>query len=713
LNLATEGELRDAEGLWVSGSFFSALGVRAELGRLLTAADDRPGCGWPGAVISHAFWQREFGGDNRVLARFLPIDGHSVPIVGVAASEFFGVEVGRRFDVALPICSAPEADLKNRRLWFLAIMGRLRPGMTEASARAGIRALAPSILEATLPPSPPLVPPPGQAPATPQYKQIQFDVEPAAAGRSEFRNSFRRPLVYLLCMVALLLMLACANLANMMLARATAREHEFAVRRSLGASGAQLVRQVLVESFILAMIGAGAGAVAAPVIGRAALRMLSTQRDPIFVALGADGHVLGFTIAAACLSTLLFGLTPALRAAQANTRGATAGCEKLSFRRALLAAQVALCVVLLTTAFLFSQSFRNLLSSSPGFDSRGILVANVFLNARRHAPGRRAALIDDLHRRVSAIPGVSGVARSFVIPISGSTWDRGARVNPSEPLKDTNLTSVSEDYFRVMKTPLLAGRSFNTGDRPGTPPVAIVNQAFARAFFGGLNPVGKSFRLDGPEPPFEIVGLAGDTKYGSLAETFTPIAYLAAGQEQPPGLKVRFIIRSDGKPETLIAAVRSAVLDFDPNLTMRLVVLQTQIQESVLRERLLAAVTGFFGILGAMLAVTGVFGVTSYVVSRRNREFGVRLALGATGQRLIWLILRETALVLLAGIAAGALPALAAGKAAATALYGIQPYDLKTFLLVAVVLAAVGLAAAFVPALRAGRVAPVEALRVE
>jgi predicted permease len=473
-----------------------------------------------------------------------------------------------------------------------------------------------------------------------------------------------------------------------------------------------LIRQVLIEGLLLATAGAVLGALAAPIMGRAVVALLSTARDPIFVALDANGRVLAFTIAIAFAATLLFGLAPALRAGRAGTRGSSDSREKIAFRRILLVTQVALCMVLLTTALLFSRSFRYLLTTSPGFDSHGILVANVFLDATRYPPQRRLTVIEDLHQRVRAIPGVSGVARSFVIPISGSGWDRGVRMNPADQPKGVNLSAISEGYFQVMRTALLAGRDFNASDRPTTTPVAIVNEAFAQTFFAGQNPVGKTFRLEGPEPPFEIVGLAANTRYRTLAEEFTPIAYLADTQRRIPDTRVRLVLRTSA-PAMLVNSVKRVLLEADPQLTMRFVVLQSQIEESVLRERLMATLTGAFGLLGGMLALTGVFGVTAYVVSRRYREFGVRIALGATGGGIVRLILGEIALMLLAGILLGGLFAVLAGSAASTILFGVKPHDLPTLTVVTLMLGSGGLIAAFIPALRASRVAPVEALRAE
>lgn len=705
LNLAASGEMRNVEGLWVSGTFFPVLGVRAQLGRLLSPEDDRPGCGWPGVVISHGFWQREFGGDAAVLSRTLPIDGRAVPILGVAAPTFAGVEVGRRFDVAMPLCSAPESSLQDRRFWFLSVMGRLKHDVSHAAARNEVRSLSPGIFADTVPP--------GQAREQALYKDLRLDIEPGATGQSEFRESMQRPLTLLLCVAAFVLLLACANIANMMLARASAREHEFAVRRSLGASRWALMRQVLIESSMLAACGAALGGAAAPLIGQALLSMLNTPRDPLYLAIESDWRVLATAMTAAIVTTLLVGAAPALRAARADSRGSSASREKQLFRHVLLGAQAAFCMVLLTSAILFATSFRNLVTAPAGFDAEGVLVAHVFLDSKMYPPEGRATLIEDLHQRASAIPGVSAVARSYVIPVSGSGWDRTAFVNPADTPRETNLTSVSEGYFRVMNIPLLAGRDFNHADQPKTAPVAIVNESFARALFAGRNPIGQSFRFRESEPPTEIVGLMKDSKYRALSEPFTPIVYLAANQEQPPRTTVRFLLRSAGSPQHLIPSFKQLVQTVDPRLFMRFAVLQTQLEESILRERLMAILFGAFGVLSVMLALTGVFGVTAYVVSQRYREFGVRVALGATRGGILRLVLGEIASIVFCGIALGALIVLGAGSAASSLLYGVKAYDVSILAAVGFLLASGGLAAALAPAVRASRTDPIEALRIQ
>jgi putative ABC transport system permease protein len=708
LNLAPSGEIRNAEGLRVSGGFFSGLGIQPQIGRLFNASDDRPGCGWEGAVVSHRFWQGELGGDPAVLSRTLSLDGHRVQIIGVTPEGFLGVEVGKSFDVAVPICTLAPRDLASRTFFFLSIVGRLRPDVTEAAARTDLGNLAPSLFADTLPLT---YQPSDQA----VYRAMTLDIAPGAAGQSEFRESLSRPLVYLQGMVALVLLLACANLANMMLARATAREHEFAVRRSMGATSFRLIQQVMVESLLLALGGAAVGSLVAPAIGRAMVSMLSTARDPIVVPLDPDPRTFLFAVIVATATTLVFGMAPAVRAGRAATRGASEGRGTLAFRRALLGGQVALCMVLLTAAFLFTQSFNNLHMTSPGFDADGVLVAHVFLDGERYPAASRPAAIETVFERVKALPGVTSAARASVIPIGGSEWGRSARVGGSEVRHDVYMNAISEGYFETMRTRLIAGRDFSGSDLKTSPSVAVVNEAFARLFFNGRSPMGETVRLTGSEsesPPALIVGLVKDSKYARLTEPFEPIVFIPDRQREVVDTRVRMLIRASTDPASLANAVRVAMLDLDPQLSLRFSVLKTQLEESVLRERLMAALTGAFGALGMVLALTGVFGVTAYVVSRRYREFGVRMALGATRGGILRMILREIAIVVFVGIAAGGIVAAVAGGSMSAFLFGISGRDAGTLGAVALALAIGGLLAGVVPAMRASRVEPVDVLRV-
>lgn len=708
-NLSPSGEIRGANGLRVSGNFFRELGVGAIVGRVFEDADDRPGCGWDAAVISHAFWQREFGASRDVLSRTLVVDGHTVPIIGVTPPGFLGVEVGRSFDLALPICTRPAAEIENRTVFFLSVLGRLRPDVTPEAARQEMRAISPALFEATLPSS---YQPDSQA----AYRRLILDTSPGAGGKSEFRDEITAPLDYLLGMVALVLLLACANLSNMMLARATSREHEFAVRRSMGATQWRLVQQVMVESVVLSSMGAIIGGLLAPVIGRTLVAMLSSPADPIVIDFHLNARVFLFSVFVAGVATLLFGLPPALRAARAAVRGATEGRATMTFRRALLAAQMALSMVLVTAALLFARSFHNLQTTKPGFDPEGVLVAHVFLAEDRYPTGARGAVIDDLAGRVRAIPGVVSVARSAIIPMGGSSMGQDAKLEGSTQVENTRMSVVSEGYFDVMRMRLLEGRDVAVTDRPESAPVAVVNEELARRLSGGRDSVvGRRIRFTGSaetSPPTLIVGVVANSKYASLLEPASPIVYLSDRQRSPRDTRIRMVIRTSSAVDSLIAPVRRVVTDLDPRLNMRFTVLSRQLEESVLRERLMAALTSAFGALGLVLALTGVFGVTAYVVSRRHREFGVRLAMGARPIDIVRMVLADLAFVLSLGIATGGVIAVFIGESAASLLFGVTPFDLATFAAVICVLTGGGLLAALGPAVRGSRVNPVEVLRV-
>ncbi len=715
VNLAPRGEVRNVEGLWVSGAFFAALGVRPALGRLFTPDDDRRGCGNPGVVISHAFWQREFGGSPDVLSRTLPVGEQSapVPVIGVTPPEFFGVEVGRRFDVAMPVCAA--GNLDDRAFFFLSVIGRLRPDWPLEKARAHLATISPGVFEAATPPQ--------YSPEHAKwFRALRLEPRAGAAGVSALRTSYEKPLWILLAMVGAVLLIACGNLTNLMLARATAREQEFAVRLSLGAFRARLMRQMLTESLILAGAGAIGGVLLSSVVARFLVSLLSTMRDPIFLDLGTDWRVLGFAAAIACGACLLFGLVPAFRAGRASQamraagRGLTAGREQSLARRVLLMSQVALCMVLLVSALLFIRSFEKLLTVDKGFRDQGVLVANTFFPARQYPVERRGTTYRTLLARLRAIPGVSAAAHAYLTPVSGSAMDRPVRTLQahSSERESVYLNLVSDGYFGAMGIGLLAGRDFDDADTPRSPRVAVVNEAFVRRYYRGNAAVGETFRMPGPafrpDETCQIVGVVKNSKYRHVQEEFPPIAYFAASQQEPR-TTVRFILRTAGRAESLTAPVKRILAEDVPDASVRFSVLQTQIEESLLRERLMAALSGLFGVLATLMAVVGLYGVFSYMVARRQNEIGIRMALGADRASVLRMILGEAGVLLAAGLAVGLLASLAVGRAAKTLLYGLGPHDPITLSAAAFILGAAGLAASSLPARRASSLDPVSALR--
>ena len=721
-DLTTGGEARYAQGLWVSGDFFKGLGVPALIGRVLTSADDRRGCGAPSAVLGYGFWQREYAGSPSVIGRSIMLDGHSFDIVGVTPASFFGVEVGRSFDVAVPLCAEPLSRgamtaMEKKDVWFLAAMGRLKPGVTIDQARSQLASISPSMFQATLPTYRPE--------DEKHYLQFKLGAYPAGTGISQLRRQYESPLWLLLATTGLVLLIACANLANLMLARATARERELAVRLAIGASRGRIVRQLLAESLLIAAIGAVAGAVLAQWLTGVMIGLLTTDNNRIFVALTLDWRVFAFTAALGVLTCLIFGLAPAIRATgtapgaamKAGSRGSTDTRERFGMRRALVVAQVALSLVLVVGALLFVRSLRNLMTLDAGFKQDGILV--VFLDLRRAgvAEERRLALYQDIADRLASLPGVESAAQAFIVPVSGSGWNENIVIDGKKYRENVNFNRVSPGYFRTMGTPLLAGRDFDGQDRLGAERSAIVTELFARTFFHGKDPIGTTFQLD--EPPDQprrlnrIVGVVKDTKYTDLREEFTPLVFFASAQEDKPFPILQVVMRSSAPLGVITGEVTSVVGQTNSNIIIQFHTLPGLVRESLVRERLMATLSGFFGALAGLIATIGLYGVMSYTVARRRNEIGIRMALGAARGDVVRMVMREAGLLLIAGVVAGTVLAIVAARTAATLLFGLHPGDPATLAMAAAGLGLVAMLASYLPALRASRLEPTEALREE
>ncbi|HVH72215.1 MAG TPA: ABC transporter permease, partial [Candidatus Dormibacteraeota bacterium] len=518
--LTPGGEVRLAQGLFVSGDFFQVLGVRPLMGRVFTPADDRRGCGLPGAVVSYAFWQRELGGDPSPVGRKLTLNYHPVEIIGVTPPGFFGLEVGHSYDVAVPICAqavlwSEGTWLDEGTVWWLNVMGRLKPGSTREKANAQLAVISPGIFEATLPSNYP-------AENVKDYLKFKLTAVPAGSGVSWLRTQYADSLSLLLCTAGLVLLIACANLANLMLARATTREHEFTVRFAIGASPSRLIWHSMTESLVLALLGGALGLFLAGALSQFLVASLGTQGDPLFLDLKPDWRLLAFTFGVASLTCILFGLVPALRASRVSPseafktsgRTVTASRKRFGFRQGLVVSQVALSLVLVVGALLFPGSLRNLLAVDAGFLQKGVVVTDVDLFRRLNVPyAERVAFKQDLLEKIRALPGVVSAAEVDILPLSGGStenlvWIEGAN-RASEV--DSRFNWSSDGYFKAMGIRLLAGRDFIPQDTVFSPKVAIVNQSFARKLGLGRNAIGKTFRRQAtpsePEQSFEIVGL--------------------------------------------------------------------------------------------------------------------------------------------------------------------------------------------------------------
>jgi putative ABC transport system permease protein len=723
-NLATGGEVRYAKGIRVSGEFFHVIGVEPILGRLVGPADDQPGCGTTTAIISYAFWQRNFSGDRSVVGKRLTLDGNSFEVVGITPPGFNGVSVEDTFDVAVPICVEPILSPRNNRLtirhaWWLASIGRLKPGWTIARASAQINAVTPAILQETIPPF-------YDAEGVKKFLEYKLGVFPASTGFSNLRADSETSLWLLLGISGLVLLIACANLANLMLARAGARERQITIRLALGATRARMIRELLSESLLLSVAGAICGLFLAFAVSRMLVAFISTPDSQIFLDLGMDWRVMAFTTGLAVLTTVFFGLMPAVRATraepatllQSGSRGTSGGRERFSLRRILVVSQVALSIVLLVGALLFARSLRNLTTLNAGFQQNGILITNVDFRRLQMPEERFAEYKREIAKRIQAIPGVESAAQAMLVPFGGSTWnDNVINEGVDSDAGVAWINYLGAGYFQTVGTPLLAGRDFDDRDTATSVKVAIVNQAFVRKILKGAEPLGKRFRIHEapgkPRPLYEIVGVVGDNKFQDMHEEFLPFAYYPTTQQEKPSPDDQILIRSSLPLTSLMASVKQKMGEMNPGIDLEFKVFKRQIHDSLLQDELMATLSSFFGFLAALLAAIGLYGVISYMVVQRTREIGIRMAIGADRVAVVRIILREAGILTVAGLVIGTGLALGAAQAAKSLLYGLKPRDPLTLVIAIVTLSAVAALASFLPAYRASKLDPLVALRYE
>jgi putative ABC transport system permease protein len=729
-NLAQGGETRPVEGMYVSGDYFKTLGVSALIGRTITAGDDVRGGGTDGAVatISYAFWQRQFGGAASALGQTLAVEGVPFTIVGVTPPDFFGSEVGRAFDVAIPLGDEPlirgrETALDRRSNYWLNVIVRLKAGASYESATAALRGIQPQVRESAMPQdwTPKL-----QA----DFLKDPFVAAPAATGVSFLRYRYQRPLLTILVVVALVLLVACANIANLLLARATARRHELSVRIALGASRWQMARQLLAESLVLSAAGAAVGIVCAWFGSRALVAQLSTGVSRVTLDMPLDWRVLAFTAAVAVATALIFGVAPAVRASRAEpidalkeNRRTAAGDGRFGVSSGLVVAQVALSFVLVVAAGLFVRTFSRLATLHLGFESERVVVVNVIAPRTVLDPARRVDLYQRLLEAVSATPGVASAAASVVTPVSESTWNHSIRV-PGAPEPPPNQRSslmnyISPGWLATYRTRLVRGRDIDARDTSAAPRVALVNEAFVRRFLTGRDPLGssiefRSFSTSFRPPPTAIVGVVEDAVYRSLREPVRPTMYepLAQYNDVAPLSSISISLRSaSAEPLSVARGVAGSLIAVNKDVAFSVRTLSDQIRASLIQERLVALVGGFFGALALLLAALGLYGVTAYSVSRRRTEIGIRIALGAAPGGVVRLVLRRVAALVAIGVAIGTGASLWAAKFVESLVYGIDSRDKATLAGAAITLAVVGIVAGWLPAYRATRIHPAEVLR--
>jgi predicted permease len=721
-DLNTGGEVRNARGLYVSGNYFGALGVDPALGRLINPSDDVRGCGAPGVVISYPFWRHEYAQDASVIGKSITLDGHPFTLLGVTAPDFFGMEVGRQFDVAIPICAEalmrPEHSALTRLdTWWLTMVGRLKPGWTVERTSAQLQAISASVMQQTLPPQ-------YNAEDKKDYLAFQFNAIAGETGTSSLRRVYDSPLLLLLAITALVLLIACANLANLMLARASAREREIAIRLALGAARGRLIRQLLTESLLIACAGAAAGLVIAHNVSRIIISLLSTQNRPVFIDLSLDWRMFAFTALLAMITCVLFGLAPALRATKAapsramnaSGRSVISSREKNGLRRGLVVTQVALSLVLMITALLFVRSLRHLMHMDVGFQREGILIAYVDMTRLNLSKQQRLDQATQMLDSIRHLPGVQAAAQTNIVPVAGYGWNENILVGgKKQGLSDFMRTSPG--YFGTVGTPILLGRDFDERDSAKSPKVAIVTERFAEKLLKTPNAIGMSFEVhsyeDRPAEIYQIVGIVKDSKYRDVREEFQPLAYVPAAQDENPDGGPAYVLRGALPMETLTAEVKEAVMKMNPSISIDFRVFNTQITESLARERMLATLSGFFGVLAGVLAMIGIYGVISYMVIRRTNEIGIRMALGATRANIVRLILSEAGMLLGIGLVIGTALAAIAGRAAASLLYGLKSTDIATYGMAIALLTTVTCAATLLPAGRAAKLDPMVALRDE
>lgn len=724
VNTEAGGEVRYAEVLLGSGDMFSTLRVKPIVGRLLGPDDEQRGCGAPAAVISSAYWQRVFSGSPSVLSQTVRLKGMQFPVVGVTEPAFFGLDVGRRFDIALPLCADPllqngtDRSALNRE-WWLAVMGRLQPGRALDEADQQLRAFSAAFTQATIPD--------GYSPEDrQQFLASKLAAVPAGTGVSDVRDEFGEPLIVLLAGTALVLLIACANLANLLLARGTAREREIAVRLSIGASRARVVSQLIIESLLLALLGTLLAVLVAGALSGVLVSQLAIGMGSLFLDLDWNLEVFGFTTGVALLACVLFGLAPALKATaltpasalRAGGRGLTAGRERFGLRRALVVAQVALSLVLLIGALFFARTLYNLWTIDAGFDQE---VAYVNLTHRSLAPAdpdRARAQRVELQEKLSAIPGVAGVAITDNMMLSGSSWNEFVLTDANSPRALSNFMRASPNFFLLVGMPILQGRGFGAADVAQAPAVAVVNEMFVKTILNGADPIGHRFWVE-PAPglaaeKIEIVGVTRDTKYQGLKEKLEPLVVLPITQSTDFRATAQFVLKANGiAVDALMPGIQHSVAQINPSIDVSLRVIKTSVRNRMFRERLLASLASAFGALAALLAAVGIYGVMSYTVARRANEIGIRLAMGASRRTVLGMVIREAVWLLAAGLAIGTALGLGAAQAASTLLFGLEPTDSATIASAIALLASIGLLASYLPARRASRVDPMSVLRQE
>jgi predicted permease len=728
VNLAYRGQTLNSSGVFVSGSYFPTLGVQPALGRLLTPTDDQTVGGHFVTVLSHSYWETQLGANPSVINDKIVVNGHPMTIIGVAPRGFEGTTLGTKPKVYVPISMrglmTPGFDpgFTNRRSYWVYMFGRLKPGVSMEQATAAINSVYRPIINDV---EVPLQEGMSERSLT-RFKTKKLDLVEGRQGQSSLHGETRTPLLLLLSITGVVLLIACANIANLLLARAAGRSLEMAVRLSLGATRRQLLSQLLTESVLLAVLG---GAVSL-LLAHWTLALLASIVPPSVTESAQYTlrmPVVAFAAGMSILTGMAFGLFPALHSTRPDiVSSLRAGSGKHSgarsaarFRTSLVTAQIALSMALLISAGLFIKSLQNVTRVNLGIRPDSVVAFGISPVLNGYTPVRAQALFERVEDELSAIPGVTGVAATRMLLISGSNWGSSVRVQGFEAGPDTDRQSsfnmIGPGYFRVLGIPVMSGREFARSDALGSSKVAIVNEAFVKKFNLGRDAVGKRIgtgrRTD--QPDMEIVGVIKNAKYSDVKDKIPPQFFTPYRQDSTVG-SMNFYVRTSRSPEQLMRTLPAVLKSIDPTLPIEdLKSLPRQIQENVALDRMISTLSAAFAALATLLAAVGLYGVLAYTVAQRTREIGVRMALGADAGRVRGMVLKQVGVMTLIGGVIGVAAAFGLGRWAGSLLFEIKGNDPIVFTLAAALLSAVALGAGYIPARRASRVAPMQALRYE
>jgi predicted permease len=708
-----DGEPELIAGELVSGNFFDGVGVRPLAGRPIAEADDTRGSE-PVGVIGHGFWARRFGLDPAAIGKRIGINGVSVTIVGVNPPAFTGVEPGQAPDIFLPMQLQPVAWqrrgdvlLNNADVWWVLVMGRLRPAISEANARTRLDAVLQRAVSASLP-------------ERADRDRPRLELLDGSRGLDELREDFLRPLVVLFSLVVVVLLIACANVANLLLARATNRQREISLRRALGATRWRVARQLLTEGLLLALIGGAAGVLLGYSMRNGIPNLLATSWQPGPLQAEFNGRVLGLSVAATLATGILFSLAPAWQSARVDISAALRGASRTVLGlprwwhgKPLVALQICLSVLLLVAAGLFVRTLSNLAAVSLGFEPDRVLLFTIAPPRTRYPDERRSLLFDRIHQRVGEVPGIETATLSSDTLLAGGSSQTGIAVDLSRP-EERRLAWVNDvgyDFFETMGIPILLGRGIGRLDHAGSEPVAVVNQQFVRELFPGQNPLGKTFRNG--QRVLRIVGVSADARYDRLRSPFPPTFYRPYLQDDGENLDaMTYEVRTAADQASVVAAIREAVRAIDADLPVFDVRTQDeQIEAGISQEKMFVALAGSFAAVALVLACIGIYGLMANSVARRTNEIGIRIALGAGRRGVLAMILREVLLLAAIGTAAGVATATGLSRYVESLLFGIEPADPLTIGGAVVLMCVIALLASWVPARRASRLEPMTALR--